>query len=217
MIIPEVGPPDNAIVYGSANDANRSAEIFHPEMPADNKMGMLAETFRHHPGVQRSTHPILSFAGLNAKEILDSQMNHDPLLPIQNLVDREGWVLLMGVDQTVNISIHFGEKLAGRKQFIRWALTPKGIISCWGFPGCSEGFEAIAPRLDEFSSRVQVGEAFIQSIPLINLMEVVGGMLREDPLALLCERSDCARCNAVRASATQPHTKKAKKRVQPST
>ncbi|HSB67533.1 MAG TPA: AAC(3) family N-acetyltransferase [Anaerolineales bacterium] len=209
MIIPEIGPPDNAIVYGSGKDSNCMAEIFHPNLPADKMMGVLSETFRTHPDVQRSTHPILSFAGMNAQAILDSQTTHDPLWPIQTLVDQEGWVLLMGVDQTVNTSIHFGEKLAGRKQFIRWALTPKGIISCWGFPGCSQGFEAIAPRLDEVRSMVKVGEAIIQSIPLVNLIDVVCAMLREDPSALLCDRPDCARCNAVRASPPQPKAKKA--------
>lgn len=207
MIIPEVGPPDNAISYGSGKDANRMAEIFQPDLPADKMMGVLSETFRTHPNVQRSIHPILSFAGLNAQVILDSQGIYDPLLPIHTLVDQEGWVLLMGVDQTVNTSIHFGEKLAGRKQFIRWALTSKGTISCRGFPGCSDGFETIAPRLDKVRSIVKVGEAFIQSIPLVNLMEVVCAMLKEDPLALLCERPDCARCNAVRATESQPKTK----------
>jgi len=210
MIIPEVGPPDNGIQYGSGKDANQMAEMYYPDMPADKMMGVLAEAFRKHPDVQRSSHPILSFAGMNANAILDSQMPHDPLQPIQMLVDQEGWVLLMGVDQTVNTSIHFGEKLAGRKQFTRWAITTDGIISCRGFPGCSDGFEALAPRLDGVKSSAKVGEAFIQSIRLVSLIDVVCGMLKEDPLALLCERPDCARCNAVRASATQPQTKKNK-------
>ena len=200
MIIPETGPPDNAAVYGSGKDNNRLAEIFHSNMPADPMMGGLAEALRTHPKAQRSTHPILSFAGVNAKPILDSQRTHDPLLPIQSLIDLEGWVLLIGVDQTVNTSIHYGEKLAGRKQFIRWALTPKGIISCWGFPGCSDGFEAISPKLEEIKSITLVGEATITAIPLVNLMDLVWAMLREDPLALLCERKDCVRCNAVRDS-----------------
>ncbi len=200
MITPEVGPPDNAMTYGSGKDTNRMAEIFHPDMPADKMMGVLAEALRIHPRAQRSAHPILSFAGINARSILDSQMTHDPLLPIQGLIDGEGWVLLMGVDQTVNTSIHYGEKLAGRKQFTRWALTTKGIISCWGFPGCSQGFEAISPRLEEAVSSVQLGEALIQAIPLVSLMDAVGSLLKEEPLALLCTRPDCSRCNAVRAA-----------------
>jgi aminoglycoside 3-N-acetyltransferase len=172
-------------------------------MPADTMMGVVAEYLRTHPKALRSMHPILSFAGINAKQILDSQTTHEPLLPIQTLIDEEGWVLLMGVDQTVNTSIHYGEQLAGRKQFTRWALTPKGIIPCHGFPGCSDGFEDITPHLNEVIRNVKVGEAAIQAIPLVNLMDSVCGMLKEDPLALLCGREDCARCNAVRASVVQ--------------
>jgi aminoglycoside 3-N-acetyltransferase len=209
MIIPEVGLPDNGIVYGSGKDTNRLAEMYHPDMPADKMMGVLAEAFRTQPSVQRSTHPILSFAGINAKSILDSQVTHDPLFPIQYLVDQEGYVLLMGVNQTVNTSIHYGEKLAGRKQFTRWALTSQGIISCWGFPGCSDGFEAISPRLEGVMSKVKVGEGQIVAIPLLNLMDVVYGLIKEDPLALLCERSGCPRCNEVRSAVARQQVKNA--------
>jgi aminoglycoside 3-N-acetyltransferase len=200
MVTPEVGPPDNAIIYGSGKDTNKMAEIFHPDMPADKMMGVVAESLRNHPKAQRSTHPILSMTGINARKILDSQTIKEPLLPIQVLKDLAGWVLLLGVDQTVNTSIHYSELLAGRRQFVRWALTPKGIIPCQGFPGCSDGFEAITPHLDEVVRTVTLGKAVIQAIPLINLMDIVCGMLKEDPLALLCGREDCARCNAVRTS-----------------
>ncbi len=203
MIIPEVGPADNALSYGSGKDSNRMAEIFHADMPADKTMGILAEVFRRHPRAQRSKHPILSFAGINARSILDSQIIHDPLLPIKGLLDDEGWVLLMGVDQTVNTSIHYGEKLAGRKQFVRWALTQNGIISCWGFPGCADGFVAVDPHLKTVKSSIKVGEALIEAIPLVNLMDVVCGMLKDDPRALLCGRDGCARCNAIRVATSQ--------------
>ena len=203
MIIPEVGPPDNAIIYGSGKDTNRLTEMYHPDMPADKMMGVLAEAFRTHPTVQRSMHPILSFAGINAASALDKQTTRDPLLPIRYLIDQEGYVLLMGVNQTVNTSIHYGERLAGRKQFTRWALTSNGIISCWDFPGCSDGFEAISPHLEALISKVKVGEGQIQAIPLINLMDGVYSLLKEDPLALLCERPDCPRCNEVRSAVTR--------------
>jgi aminoglycoside 3-N-acetyltransferase len=200
MIIPEVGPPDNAISYGSGNDANRMAEIYRPDMTADSTMGVVAEALRTHPKAFRSAHPILSFAGINAKPILDSQTLKEPLLPIKKLKDREGWVLLLGVDQTVNTSIHYGEQLVGRKQFIRWALTAKGVVPCQRFPGCSDGFKGITPHLDGAIHRVELGEAVIQAIPVVNLVDTVCGMLKENPFALLCGREDCERCNAVRAS-----------------
>ena len=202
MIIPEVGPPDNAISYGSGNDTNWKAEIYRSDMPADTMLGAVAESFRTHPKAFRSVHPILSFAGINAKTILDAQTLKEPLLPIKKLMDGEGWVLLLGVDQTVNTSIHYGEQLAGRKQFIRWALTAKGVILCQRFPGCSDGFGDITPHLDGVIHRVELGEAVIQAIPVVNLVDTVKNILKKDPSALLCGREECERCNAVRASVT---------------
>ncbi len=179
------------------------AEIYYRDMPADSLMGVVAEALRTHPKALRSNHPILSFAGINAKKALDAQSIKEPLLPIQALMEGDGWVLLMGLDHTVNTSMHYGEQLAGRKQFIRWALTPKGVIPCQRFPGCSEGFDAIAPRLEQVVRKVDLGEAVVQAVPLVSLVDAVREALKEDPLALLCSREDCERCNAVRVSVAQ--------------
>jgi aminoglycoside 3-N-acetyltransferase len=200
MLVPEVGPPDNAITYGSGRDANPMAEFYRPSLPTDRLMGALAEAVRIHPKAARSIHPILSFSGMNAKPILDTQTIQEPLLPIQALTEEEGWVLLLGVDQTVNTSIHYGEKLAGRKQFVRWALTPKGVVACPGFPGCSGGFEAVSSQVADVVRKVELGKTIIQAIPLVKLVDAVSAMIKDDPSALLCEREDCERCNAVRAS-----------------
>ena len=200
MITPEVGPPDNGINYGSGKDTNRMAEIYRADMPADKMMGVVAESLRTHPKAFRSSHPILSFTGINARPILDSQSIKEPLLPIQKMVEQEGWVLLLGVDQTANTSIHYAEQLAGRRSFIRWALTVRGVIPCQRFPGCSDGFEELAPLLEGVIRKVELGDAMIQAIPVGSLVDAVGELLKEHPLALLCGREDCERCNAVRAS-----------------
>ena len=202
-LIPEVGPKNNGLIYGSGKDTNRMAEFYTPQMPADTLMGVVAETLRLMPAAKRSSHPILSFSGINATAALQSQTLQDPLAPIGFLAEQNGWVLLLGVDHSVNTSIHYGEKLAGRKQFLRWAITPDGANKCRAqecpsYPGCSDGFQAISPRLDEVSRRVVIGQAVVQAIPLIELLSAVQATLAEDPLALLCGRVDCARCISVR-------------------
>jgi aminoglycoside 3-N-acetyltransferase len=120
------------------------------------------------------------------KPILDSQTMQEPLLPIQTLANAQGWVLLLGVNQTTNTSIHYGKKLASRKQFNPWALTPIGVIASLGFPGCSDGFEAISPQLGDVIRVVEMGEAVVQAMPLVTLMDTVCKMIKANPVTLLC-------------------------------
>jgi aminoglycoside 3-N-acetyltransferase len=198
MVTPLTGPENNAIIYGSGENQNRMAEFFTPRMPADAMMGIIPETVRKHPKASRSRHPIQSFAGINARHLLEAQKPDDPLGPLGALERQGGWVLLLGVDHTVNTSIHYAEKLAGRRQFIRWALTPKGVVECPGFPGCSAGFQAMAAEMDKFTRKVQIGTAKVQAVPLSMLFKIVVARIKKDPLALLCQQEDCERCNQIR-------------------
>ncbi len=200
MLNPDVGPPHNGITYGAQGDLNTMAEPFHADMPVDLMMGVLPEVLRKHPEAKRSSHPIQSFTGINADAMLNSQTLFNPLAPIGVLADNDGWVLLLGVDHAVNTSIHYAEKLAGRIQFIRWALTRERVVECPGFPGDSEGFNAIAPDVEKYTRRLKIGGALVQAVHLKSLIDVAVQRIREDPFALLCERADCERCTAVRWS-----------------
>jgi aminoglycoside 3-N-acetyltransferase len=204
MITPEVGPPDNGMVYGSGENANRMAQFYRPNMPADPTIGRIPETLRQHPKARRSMHPILSFAGVGVEAALAAQTLAEPLAPIRALAEAEGWVLLLGVDHTVNTSLHYAEKLARRKQFIRWALTPSGIYECPGFPGCSDGFEGLVPHVHHLTRQQQIGEAQVQALPLASMLEVAKVLIEDDPLALLCDLPDCQRCHAARADRVTP-------------
>jgi aminoglycoside 3-N-acetyltransferase len=198
MLNPEVGPPRNGITYGTETDLNKLAEPFHSDMPVDKMMGVLPEVLRKHPKAKRSTHPIQSFAGINANAIVNTQTIFDPFAPIAALAEQDGWVLLLGVDHTVNTSIHYGEKLAGRLQFIRWAIMNDRVVECGGFPGDSDGFNAIAIDVEKYTRRVEVGSALVQAIHLKSLLNAVVQKITANPFALLCTRDDCERCNAVR-------------------
>ena len=199
MIIPDVGPPNNGLDYGKKTDLNRMAIPFQHNMPADRLVGALSETLRSQPNTIRSAHPILSFAGIHVEDVLSTQTLYSPFAPIGRLADQEGWVLLLGVNHTSNTSIHYAEKMAGRHQFVRWALMRDRIVECPGYPGCSDGFEDIRPELAEVSRRVQIGSGFIEAIPLQPLLQAVEYRIKEEPLSLLCKRDECERCDAVRA------------------
>jgi len=198
MVTPEVGPPNNGITYGSEKDLNKMAQAFTLNMRVDPMIGMLAETLQIRPYATRTNHPILSFTGIRADEFLSTQTLANPLAPIGTLANADGWVVLINVDHSVNTSIHYAEKLAGRKQFIRWAIHGDRIVECPGFPGDSSGFNTIAQYLKHDTRRVDVGPGFIQAVSLKCLFEAVQEIIKKDPLALLCQRSDCERCNAVR-------------------
>lgn len=198
MLNPEVGPPHNGITYGSQKDLNKLAESFHPDMPVDKMMGILPEVLRKHPKAKRSAHPIQSFTGVGADAVLNSQTIFEPLAPIGALAEKDGWVLLLGVDHTVNTSIHYAEKLAGRLQFIRWAIAGDRVVECGGFPGDSDGFNAIAIDVEKYTRRVEIGGAMVQAIHLKSLINAVIQKITANPFALLCTRDDCERCNAVR-------------------
>lgn len=199
MITPRIGPPDNGITYGSRQDGNRMAEFFDPAMPVDPLIGLIPETLRRHRRARRSGHPILSFAGVAAEAFLTAQTRAEPLAPLVEVHKADGWILLLGVDHTVNTSIHAAERMAGRQTFVRWALTSEGVVECPNFPGCSAGFQAIAPDVEKYTRRAQIGAALVQALPARMLFRAVIQRIQADPLALLCQQEDCERCQQIRA------------------
>jgi aminoglycoside 3-N-acetyltransferase len=198
MVTPEVGPPNNGITYGAEKDLNKMAMPFTPDMRSDPMMGILSETLLNHVTARRTSHPILSFAGIKSEEFLDKQTLYEPLAPIGALAEADGWVVLINVDHSVNTGIHYAEKLAGRKQFVRWALVGNRVAECPNYPGDSTGFNAIEEYIRPDTRRVELGDGFMQAIQLKKLFDAVEEMIKKDPLALLCRRDHCERCNEIR-------------------
>ncbi len=193
MIWPPSGPADNDVDYASIDyrSINDAAVFFTPDLPSQPDVGEIAEAFRSMPGVMRSSHPVLSFAALgnDTAELLAMQTIDQPLGPIEWLRNHGGDVLLLGVDQTQNVSLHYAEHLANRKQFLRWALTKidgRGTaIELPNFPGKSDGFNAIETEIKPMTRWAKIGEAVVKRIPLELLIPVAVGLIDEEPKALL--------------------------------
>ena len=200
MVWPESGPADNACTYGDHAEENAGAVMFNPDLPVDADLGQVAERFRRHSQARRSDHPVLSFAavGAHAQEVVAAQSLDSPLGPIEWLYDRGGDVLLMGADHRRNLAIHLAEKFAGRRQFVRWAVGVERAYRLPDFPGCSNGFNAIAPKLAWITHQAALGSLALQRIPIVNLVEVAVQTIQEDPYALLCSDPACEQCGVVR-------------------
>jgi len=183
----------NRIVRAGLEAAKKAkpAAFFTPDLPVQASEGEIAETFRQMPDVKRSSHPVLSFTALgeDAATILAAQMLDQPFGPIEWLRNHSGDVLLIGVDHTHNVSLHYAEHLASRKQFLRWALTKIGgrgtAIELPNFPGKAHGFNAIDPEVKPMTRQVQIGNAVVKRIPLELLIPIAVGLIDEDPKALL--------------------------------
>jgi aminoglycoside 3-N-acetyltransferase len=200
LVVPEIGPDDNGLAYGGEAEHNAAAEIFQGGLPAAGAQGELANALLRGGKGQRSPHPLLSFVGVNAAEALAAQSLAEPLAPLAWLAEYDADILLVGCDHSWDVGLHYAEQIAGRKSFVRWALTDQGVVECPSVPGCADGFQAIASRLSGVARSGELGEARIEVVPLRDLVHLASGWIREDPRALLCDRPDCARCRAVRAA-----------------
>jgi aminoglycoside 3-N-acetyltransferase len=132
--------------------------------------------------------------------------------PIDRLAKMGGKVLLLGVNQSTNTTLHTGEAYAGipywgrirpDRPLGRQMLLPTGQqvwVSLPETPGDSEGFPRIEPFLAgrgliRFSV---IGRARCRLMPGQPLIEAVVDYLRRDPAGLLCEQPDCAYCTWAR-------------------
>ncbi len=198
MVAPKEGPKNNGLDYENPPKASQNPVFFEPSLPPSPPMGKLGEIILSHPRAKRSLHPALSFAGIRVNDALNAQTLTNPLAPVGVLVSQWGWVILLGVDHTANISIHHAEQLAGRKQFTRWALTSAGIKECPNFPGCSQGFNAIRSHIQENVHKVSFEGMVVTAMPLQVLIPVAQKLVLDDASALLCDNENCARCKAVK-------------------
>jgi aminoglycoside 3-N-acetyltransferase len=202
MVIPPIGPEDNGLDYSSSSSMSGEAEFFRASLPSSPEVGPLAEAVRNDSGAVRSMHPILSFAGIKARPLLEAQTLEEPLGAVDALARAGGDVVLVGAESSANIAIHLAEEHAGRKQFVRWALTTSGVVECPAFPGCTVGFSALSSHLPSIEREALVGGRFsIRRMPLRDFLHETTAWIREDPRALLCDRPTCLLCSAVRKAA----------------
>ena len=184
--------------------------VFDPETtPADTRrMGMFPEIVRQQPDAFRSNHPALSFAaiGANAEFLTRDAPFHYPLgshSPLARLHQINGDVVLIGVGQKVNTSLHLAECWASAP-YIHRRTTLKTGPGQWtrmeGSPECSKGFVKIEPLLRQ--SRLlklgSVGGAESRRMRQGQAVSMAVAMLQGNGAALLCDDPACPWCTVAR-------------------
>ncbi len=166
--------------------------------------GYFSEEVRNHAGSKRSDHPIYSFAsiGAQAEFLTQSTPLSYPLGssgPLHKLHQLDGKVLLVGVDQTVNISLRLAEIWA-KCPYIHRSIEVKSADNRWvkveGVLQCRTGFERITPLLRNSrimkTGRLGDADCYIMSHRMLVSMGVA--MLAGDPSAILCRNESCSSC-----------------------
>ena len=104
----------------------KHSPAYNPATTPSIGMGVVAELFRTFPGVKRSSHPVRSFAalGANAEWLVNKHVLKDVFgnsSPLGKLYDLDGYILLIGVDHSVNTSLHLAEHRANYlgKSYVR--------------------------------------------------------------------------------------------------
>ena len=170
--------------------------------------GAITEAFRKRRPTVRSPHPTKSVAaiGPDATSLVEE---HDlgnsigPRSPIHRLIDeRDGYILLLGVNHTKNSALHVAERLADLPYRDQIAETMRrqsdGSIETVEVNQvhCSRGFgvvESTAERLGIGRTGL-IGDATARLLDGEALLSLVVELLEEQPALLLCDVPDCERC-----------------------
>ncbi len=192
-------PERNGIDYDNAFDPKCDKNmIFHPDSPniTVENMGILPKCILSEPASKRGYHPINSFSAIGrlAERLVATQTPLEVYAPFKQLIDADGYVLLIGVDLDRATIIHYAEQLSGRKLFIRWANDQNGNIIPIPGGGCSQGFIHFNTVLKEHKETF-VGNSLWKCYKAKDLVNSCKQAIIENPHITHCGNLECKSCN----------------------
>jgi len=190
--------------------SGKRATAFHSDLPIDPELGIVAEEFRRIPGVLRSNHPTHSFSawGRQARDVLSTQRDNNPLGPLKKLNVVQGQLLLLGTTLAAASPIYLAEEGQGAPYLRRSTalrLNAAGYeerVVVENMPGCSAAFVKLEERLDPTKLKalpLERGEA--RKIPIRYLVNLAAKLLADDPTFLICNDEHCVGCSGKRDAA----------------
>jgi aminoglycoside 3-N-acetyltransferase len=186
-------------------------------------VGLITETFRKRKGVIRSFHPTHSVAALGkqAEELTRGHLECPTACgegtPYFKLMDIGGKILLLGVDQDRNTSLHTIEamvRLPYLKTVTRQYKDPKDgeikTLEIHEYPGPHRDFIGLDPvfRKEGIMNIGKVGKAVCRLIDAARMREITLRLLQEDATAILCDNPSCQDCVTQRAIVKQTRLEK---------
>jgi aminoglycoside 3-N-acetyltransferase len=187
--------------------------VYNPDAPPEPNTGAVPRRLRGWPGAVLSLHPSqpVVAVGAGAEEVTADHYRVSAVgrgSPLDRLARQGGKVLLLGVDQRANTTIHTGEAYAGvpywgqprlDRPAGRWCLMPGGKnqwVPLPETPGHSGGFMQIEPWLVQHGLIAfgTVGRARCRLMPGLGLIGAVVEFLGRDPGGLLCDQPECPYC-----------------------
>lgn len=170
---------------------------FHPGANfVDPAMGAIPASVLERPGRVRGNHPLNSFTAVGplAEPVIAGQDPMRVYAPLEEMVDRGGSVVCMGVGLDALTLIHLAEARAGLRLLHRWGWCCDGSVVEAVHGGCSRGFERLADAVRPAERTLTVGDSTWRIFDAADLLRRAADRFVADPSAGACGDPTCARC-----------------------
>ncbi len=183
-------------------------------VPIFGDLGILTKIVETHPRAVKSLHPLAAVAAIGkdaealCRDHWKAELAHAADTPYLRVADLGGWVLLLGVDQDRNTTLHTVEEML-RLSYLQTSEektfeTPSGLVTkSWPlFPGPHRNFIGSDALLRASGKMTvgRIGSAVARLIRSRDLIDILVEHGRTNSAWALCDNPKCADCVAQHAA-----------------